>query len=359
MNKNAILLLLVFTAGSDCDDGGTFQTKDSGEIVTPQLTYADIGTVCTYNPMQPNKNPTNTCPKAGMTCLINTSDGNYGYGNLLYESIPLYSRYLPDGSEEGICTLLSHPGANPPLCPEGTVLVKLSTGHHYCTRACRSSADCQRDGYVCDYRFMDATSYNPNTGEASPLPLKICAPSCQADLLYCTRTFLLPDGSGGEWLMVYEGDLRGSRQCQPSSGLCEDVVTTGVLFVGQNCTRTEQCQAGLICINGSLFSPNEGDGFCTRYCDVNAQRQNPPQPTGCSVGEGCEYFLDIGYCFTDCVSNMCASNQICSTADVYRAGLRPGQEWISPRCVPCELSSLPCGSDPDAGFADAMAEDGS
>jgi hypothetical protein len=238
-------------------------------------------------------------------------------------------------------------------CPSGTVLAKLSTGHHLCLRGCSSSADCGRNGYVCDYPWMDASTYNSSTGDVGPLAVRVCKPSCATDLPYCTRTFLIPDGAGGEWLMVASYDLQGYHVCEPVSGLCQDVATRGLKYVGDQCVRSDECRDGLLCIGGMLFGAVDAHGFCAGVCNPAAERQNPPQPSGCELGQGCEYFLDIGYCFPDCINNVCGGpNQVCQLADPGAAGLRPGQEWLRPRCIPCELSSLPCQNPVDAGVGE-------
>lgn len=350
----ALLLILPLLAGK-CDNGnGTFTFKDGGGTYTPSITYEDIGTICRYDPTQPGTNPSNGCPKSGMTCLIATADGRYRYGDFLYEAVPLFARFLEDGTDEGICTLVSSPGTPPPYCPAGTVAMALSSGHTYCARICESDAQCYREGYVCDHRLMDSSSYDPNTGTVLPLTLKLCVPACETDLPYCTRSFLVLDGAGGYLLAINDGDLYGIRVCNHTTGHCEDGLAGGTAFLGGQCVGSNDCQDGLICIGGMLFGAPPGHGFCAQYCNAWAARQNPPQETGCLPGEGCEFFLDIGYCFPDCQGNACGgANQVCQSADEGAAGIRPGQEWLAPRCIPCEMSQLSCGSSTvDAGTHD-------
>ncbi len=360
MKKLAVLLLLLPLGGGDCNDGdGTFTREDAGTGPGVIYSYEDIGAPCNYDPARPTYNPTNTCQKAGLTCVIASSDGMYReFGHFLYEAIPLFTRLMPDGKDEGICTLVSQPGHPLPACPGSTVAVQLSSGQAICMKLCTSSAECNRDGYVCDYKFMDSSTYNYETGDVAPLPIKLCAPACTTDLPYCTRTFLLPDGQGGDMLLVNSSDLAGYRECQPLTGLCEDVVVRGGGFVGDQCEHSSACRDGMLCIGGPLYGAPVEHGFCANQCNPAAEGQNPPQPTGCQPGQGCEFFLDIGYCFPDCVNNVCGGmNQVCAYADPGAAGLREGQEWLLPRCIPCELSSLPCASSVDAGVSDAAAED--
>jgi hypothetical protein len=328
-----------------CDPGnGEFTPEDAGGVGPGGITYDDIGTICTYDPANPMQHPSNTCPKSGMTCVIATRDGLYReYGDFLYEAIPLFSRFRPDGKDEGICSMASMPGMPPPACPYGTAIVMLSSGHHICMRLCDTSANCARDGYVCDYPFMDGSSYNPETGAVAPLGLQLCVPGCQTDLPYCMRTFHSQLG-----FHVYDGDLYGWRQCNTVSGLCEDVVARGAGYVGSQCVRSEHCQDNLLCIGGWLFGAQEEHGFCARYCNPDRNLQAPDN--GCELGQGCEYFLNIAYCFPDCSAMQCGgANQVCNYADEGAAGLLPGQEWQRPHCIQCELSSLECGAPTDAG----------
>jgi len=156
-----------------------------------------------------------------------------------------------------------------------------------------------------------------------------------------------------EWgLGIYDGDLLGYRQCNTATGLCEDIAFKGSAFVGNQCVRSEDCQEGLICIGGWLIDAPEEHGFCARYCNPDPNLQAPDN--GCDIGQGCEYFLSIGYCFPSCVSNSCGgANQVCATADPGAAGTIPGQEWQMARCIQCELSSLACGTPADAGVPDS------
>lgn len=344
------LLVSLLLSACPPDTGGTFTRKDGGGNIVPEgITFADIGTKCTYDPTQPNVNPTNTCAKAGLTCLISTSDGAYSqFGNFVYEAIPLFARPMPDGHDEGICTLVAWPGELL-ACPAGTAAVKLSTGQSFCMRACGSSSECNREGYVCDAPFMNSASFDPNSGAVVPLAQKFCVPACQTDLPYCTRSFLRP---GDEALDIR--DLNGDRQCDTNTGLCQDVTTRGGKFVGDICTHSDECGENLICIGGMLFGAPENYGFCAQQCNPAG---TSAEETGCAPGLSCEYFLDVGYCFPDCTANVCGGeNQVCQAADPSLAGLRPGQDWRGPHCIPCELSSLPCATHTsDAGFAEDAA----
>jgi len=349
MGMAAIVLL----SAGNCGNGGNGFTHSDASIQPPALTWQDIGTVCTYDPTRPSDNPTNTCARTGLICVIASSDGLYSnFGSLLYEAIPLYTRFLAD-QDEGICTLVSGPGAAPPACPVGTFVVPLSSGYQICMRGCEITADCGREGYVCDYRLMNGGTYNPNTGAVSPVAVPMCVPACYTDMPYCLRSFIYQGN-----LVVYDTDLFGGRECDTSNGLCVDVVTREGRYVGDRCSHSSQCSAGDICISGALYGAPDDHGFCAHYCDPTGQNT----ALKCQLGQSCEFFLSVGYCFPDCVSNLCAGDgQQCAKADENKAGLT--QAWANPHCIQCELSSLICaGSDAgvaaDAAVADAAHDAG-
>lgn len=360
---NLVVGLVVITVGAlgvqSCvpDKQGNYTRKDAGGTIIPaDLSYLDIGTRCTYDPTHPDINPTNTCAKAGLTCVIDTSDGVYQqYGHFIYEAIPLFARPMPDGHDEGICTLVAQPGQLL-TCPAGTAAVKLSTGQSICMRACGSSSDCDREGYVCDQPFMNASTYDPNTGAVAPLAQKFCVPACTTDLPYCMRSFMLPDANGNDMLLISSYDLAGYRMCEPLTGLCGDVTTRGGKFIGDQCTHSDECGDNLLCIGGLLYGAPEDYGFCAQQCNPAG---TTAETTGCAPGLSCEFFLDVAYCFPDCINNVCGgANQVCAYADPNAAGLRDGQEWRAAHCIPCELSSLPCASHViDAGVNDAGESD--
>lgn len=351
-----LIIFGMFASACPPDTGGTFTKNDAGGGIVPDgITAADIGTICTYDPTRPSVNPTNTCAKPGLTCLIDTSDGAYSqYGNFVYEAIPLFARPMPDGHDEGICTLVAQAGQIL-ACPAGTAAVTLSTGQSFCLRACSSSSECNREGYVCDAPFMNGASFDPQTGAVSPLAQKFCVPACATDLPYCTRSFLRPDGQGGNLLDIR--DLNGDRQCEPTTGLCQDVTSRGGKFVGDLCTHSDECGENLICIGGMLFGAPDEYGFCAQQCNPFGTTS---EQTGCAPGLSCEFFLDVGYCFPDCNNNVCGGeNQVCQVADANTAGLREGQDWRAPHCIPCEMSSLPCASHSnDAGIGDDSGLEG-
>ncbi|MBN2359868.1 MAG: hypothetical protein JXR83_10470 [Deltaproteobacteria bacterium] len=356
MNKfvTGVAAMVLLGAGN-CGGNNNFTRPDSGGVPSG-ITWQDIGTACTYDPLSGN-NPTNTCGRTGLVCVIATSDGAIGgYGTFMYEAIPLYTRFLAT-EDEGICTLVSAPGMPPPACPAGTYAVMLSSGHHICMRGCDTSEDCGRDGYVCDYRLMNGSTYNSSTGAVQPLAVRMCVPACLSDVPYCLRTFIDPDyvgQDGSRLLYVYDGDLFGARECDPVTGLCYDVTTRGAKYVGDRCTHTSECAAPNICISGLLYGAPEEHGFCARYCDPSGQSQQ----LTCEYGQGCEYFLGVGYCFPNCNNNLCAGEgQQCQYADPNKAGIGPGQEWRDKHCIQCELSNLICSS-PDAGVGADAARDG-
>ena len=262
-----------------CGPGGigTFdptQTRDAGTPSIDSITAADVGTACVYDPVV-GTNPTNQC-RAGMECLIVTRDGRYNPAAMALDAWEdQFSRYLPDGTDEGYCTLLGT-WQSPPRCPAGTQLKRLAGGAAggtaVCVKTCGSSTDCGRDGYVCDLRFFGDIAFPGATADPT------CVVGCSFDYPQCIRTGIvaLPENRG-VITHVAQQDIQGASACNVGTGICDAATHAGFGGPGAACTSTNDCDFGMVCIPGFLVGGGQ-PGFCGAPCKPDAQ--NPSGTCG-------------------------------------------------------------------------------
>ncbi|MEW5854913.1 MAG: hypothetical protein AB2A00_39415, partial [Myxococcota bacterium] len=356
-----------------CTDGGSYTVKkDAGPDVPAGITYDDIGTPCTCEIVFDEasgtnrcaRNPTNTCAKSALTCVIATPDpATHNAGNELWEA-PLFYRQTTtaDGgvATEGECTLLAPPGFALG-CPRGTSAILLSTGVTVCKRQCQADQECGRPDWVCDQPLMDRNvidSAPPGTPE-QPLNLRLCRPACQADFPDCNRTTPCTLGRPGcvrspssrnapEGLGIYIGDRTGTRVCNRTTGHCD--ARTGAdsqAPVGKQCTSHNDCNVNNICISDTAYANvPDGVGFCTfAGCDP----AQAPGQDGCGDGVSllCEPAYDMGLCWVNCSGGtICAApGTKCGVPEMWRvANFDPisGQPgvWDSNHCIDCDLTGV-------------------
>ena len=300
--KLLLLALVLLPGACPLDSAGTFDgiiAGDGGTQPAPGITAADIGTACTYDPSAPlPSNPTNTC-RQGLNCLIFTSDLGYipfppGSARNFTMSVweDQFTRYRDDGIDEGICTLIGSWQA-PPACPVGTTLKLLASDLAVCVRNCQSAADCGREGYVCDSRFLDVGG-----GQ--------CVRACTFDIPDCVRSGHLvfqQQGENGQITQSPVGfylavdDLTGASICDVPSGTCIANDAEGLRGPGEPCASSRDCLRGTACIQGDVLRslnpelPATTQGFCAQPCKPVAQQQF--SGGGCNAG----YFCQAGFTF--------------------------------------------------------------
>jgi hypothetical protein len=286
----ALFLLALFTQACDTTTGGGADGGSSG--VPFGITYEDIGTLCTCTVVpDPTSasgfscapNPTNTCPKSALTCVVGTPDDRLSNaGNALWET-PLFARGTSvDGGTviEGECSLVGT-DIFPAACPRGTVSVQLSSGMTTCKRQCLTDAECGRPGWVCDAPFLARSGLQQNPPRELPLDLKVCRPACNADFPDCLRSTACVNGEPGcyrSWTTrgappqwgIYVGDRNGGRSCNLTTGHCEATVEprrgAGIpaAAVGADCGSNADCNTNNLCISDYAYSATpQGCGFCT------------------------------------------------------------------------------------------------
>lgn len=355
-----LLVFGLFAGGANCIsngecDGGpcTYQTEDAGQ--DDVITAADIGVECTYETGS-DLNPTNTCEKTGLTCMITTSDGLYypfragvSASNLAQ---PLWEDqttvYFADGTESGQCTLVGT-WAEPPTCPSGTVIKFFQGNVAACLRTCGVASDCPRSEIdVCDRRYLDLVE--PTTGLISTAAT--CVRACYWDVPDCVRSGYLvtqADATQGAFYL-FTDDWIGGSVCDRSSGIC-GISGDGASGPGQECENTSDCSGDLVCVQENLLNipEEEGGGFCALSCQPNDQNPLDPCPTGYACQAGFELghspFLvkDAagvdnqlgGFCFADCQSNPNACSTLsgtsCGSADTGVFGASSNQVSM---CLP-------------------------
>lgn len=275
------MLALVFsTAGAGCDDcpgcfdGGIVEPEPEGNAITA----ADIGTRCVYDPAV-GTNPTNTCGKNGLTCLITTRDfayAPYGSGDPRNFALSVwedqFTVYNPDGTDEGYCTIVGDVGQIP-ICPAGTAPKALSPTMVACLGFCDDALDCGRPGYVCDSRFF------------GDFEGTFCSRACTADVPDCVRSGwqVRPPATVGAVHLASE-DFTGSSVCNVNTGVCELATVAGTSDPGEPCIDTNDCVPGLTCFAGpvideELLTP----GVCMLPCKPTSQPVN-----GCPSGYVCQ-----------------------------------------------------------------------
>jgi hypothetical protein len=352
-----LALLVGVLPGTACDGYGEY---DGGVIPDGGLrdagpTGADIGTPCTYR--YDGQNPTNDCP-AGLQCFIFTADGEYTTNLALPTWEDQFTLYKGD-VDEGYCTLIGTL-ARPPACPAGSVLKVFSTDITACVRTCSQPADCGRPGYTCDVRYYDVID-----GESRPI--KTCVKECSFDVPDCVRSGIILNPQNQQQLIpaLAFQDLAGESQCAVEEGVCAFVTTHGTAGPGEPCTRTEQCEAGSVCLQGPILAavlspavPLDPDapGFCASPCTPVLDPQGDPG-SNCSFGYVCQAAgnltlgfpfttvidlrsggLDLrgGFCFHQCVGGIeGACNPIPGTGCGSFDELAADDDWNGvPMCLP-------------------------
>lgn len=292
--RPVVTLAFVLALGSACSagsggfDGGVF--PDSGPYPSGP-TAADIGVKCEYD-ARTQANPSNTCP-SGLSCLIVTYDGLYvpfpasnptqNFTHHIWEDH--FTVYRDDGIDEGYCTLIGT-WDNPPFCPAGTELKLLSTNLAVCLRSCQGPADCGRQGYTCDRRFLDV---GPT-----------CVRGCTLDYPECVRSGQAqrPNQPNVIALHLEASDLGGSSYCDVGSGICQGNPGGGFSGPGEPCDDTRDCIAGAVCVQGDLIEavnpalPANSPGFCGMPCKPDP---DAPLEGGCIGGYACQAGFVFGH----------------------------------------------------------------
>ena len=171
--------------------------SSSGSSGVGGITYQDIGTPCTCEVVQGASgftcavNPTNTCAKTSLTCVMAAPDPGFANaGHALYEyHLTTRQTNNADGgiTMEGECTLLAGP-TQALICPAGTFPLQLTNGTKICKRQCQSDQECNRPGWVCDAPLLNRDGIDTGTIPSEvPLNLKLCKPGCVADFPDCLR----------------------------------------------------------------------------------------------------------------------------------------------------------------------------
>lgn len=368
------LLALLLTACETTTTGGT----DGGVTTVPAgITYEDIGSPCqcTVVPDPTSAsgfscapNPTNTCAKSALTCVVGTPDERLtNAGNALWET-PLFSRGTQvDGGTviEGECTLVGT-DVFPTACPMGAVAVQLSNGLTVCKRTCFTDAECGRPGWVCDRPFLDRRGLQVANPSEIPANIQVCRPACNADFPDCLRSTACVNGEAGcyrSWTTrtapaqwgIYVGDRNGGRSCNRTTGHCDATVEprrgAGIpaAAVGADCGSNADCNTNNLCVSDYAYSANpQGRGFCT-FANCNPfPAQGVADGCGGEQGSGltCENAFEMGMCFLDCrQGTLCSGGQKCSTPNMdlilnYNAQTGAIQPWRQTQCVECELTGV-------------------
>lgn len=269
------LISVGLSAGCAPSTAGTYTLNtDGGQTVSPtEVTAADIGARCFYDPAN-GENPDNTCPKPGMTCLINTSDGLYRrFDKPAWEDH--FTMQEPGGLESGTCTILL-PYSEAPPCPAGTNPKLFEPGQFACLRGCAAATDCARSGEVCDFRFFDLA------GGA-------CVAPCVTDTPDCVRNGWLKNEDGAFRMHLAMQDLGGEAVCDRQAGVCRTNQTFGQSGPGQQCTDSTDCIQGTVCWQPAAFGlPDAAGGFCAGMC-------NPVVENSCPGGQVCQPGLTLGH----------------------------------------------------------------
>lgn len=288
----AMCALSLATLGNNCTTGGTFDggiVEDGGQ--PEEVTAEDIGTLCTYVNGS-GQNPTNTCANRQLQCLIRTYDGAYtpfsGAGPRLANStwedqMTVYRPEVDDQGQyvdEGYCTLIGTWTA-PPQCPAGTEL-KLFTGDiAACLKSCTANAQCGRQSYVCDRRYLD-------TANAT------CVRACGFDVADCVRSGVLTTQADPTKLGSYLAyqDFQGASFCDVATGICNLNADLGDVPPGLPCDDTRDCSGDQLCYQRNVLgTPDGSKGFCGLAC---APVANQPL-AGCPTGYACQPGFTFGF----------------------------------------------------------------
>ncbi len=258
--------------------------RDAGFTTIDVVTAADIGTKCVYDPAT-GDNPTNDCPR-GLDCMIVTRDGVFNTAAMALDMWEdQYTFYRDDGLDEGYCTLIGNWDA-PPFCPAGTTLKHFQNSSAACVKECVTTADCARDGYVCDLRGFGDLAF------AGAEATNTCVIGCSLDYPQCMRTGTTPLQAGGAITHVAAQDLTGGSVCNLTIGICEPATHQGSFAgPGEPCVDTNDCDHGMVCIQGPLYQ-NGGlgtPGFCGAPCKPSTEN-----PESCGIAG---YICQAGFLF--------------------------------------------------------------
>ncbi|MBI5493429.1 MAG: hypothetical protein HY904_00275 [Deltaproteobacteria bacterium] len=355
---------LLGVTGAACTT--TTSEPDAGTGIPSGIAYADIGSPCQCDLSDGTgacaRNPTNTCAKSALTCVIFTPDETTNNAGNPWWEAPLFSRITsPDGGFviEGECTLTA-PRELQLFCPTGTVAVQLSTGMQACKRMCVSDQECSRSGWVCDQPLLDRVGIDRLAIPTERgFDIDLCRPACSGGFPDCLRSTPCTMGRPGCFrsaytrnapmdLGIYVGDRNGGRVCNAQTGHCDvTALRNEINRVGGACASNEDCPTDHLCITDNAYAnPPVGAGFCTYAdCDPNAQ---PGAAGSCNpaLGITCERAFEHGMCFPDCRGGtLCDVGQKCSMPDMFIAGnLNPntGQPlgWKQNQCVDCGLTGV-------------------
>jgi hypothetical protein len=347
--------------------GGTY-TLDAGASGSGYA-FADIGTVCKCETetdpvtggLRCIQNPTNTCTKSGMTCVLATPEAAFSNaGNPLWEAPLFYRAEMQDGGFpvfEGECTLTASV-TQALLCPLGTVALALSSGLQVCKRTCLGDSDCGRDAWVCDQPRLDQAGIDSlSPAQEIPSAVRLCRPACSADFPDCNRSTTCTIGKAGcqrsaftrnapTTLGIYIGDRNGARVCNGVTGHCEDIASRGSGYVGDRCTGHADCQAQFLCVSDTAYADvTDGYGFCT-YADCNPSAA-ANTAGACVAGLTCEYAFEMGMCFPDCQGGTLCSGQgqKCAVPDMgrianYDSTTGAQGTWKQVQCVDCDTTGV-------------------
>lgn len=354
MTRRSLMPMVVVLLAA-CPRSGTFDggVADDAGPSDDGPSAADVGVTCTYEEGG-GANPTNDCADE-LECVIVTGDGAFNPGFLLpiwQDQFTTYDNQA--GTSAGSCSPVGAATAPVP-CPTGTeelLLVDLSM----CVHTCTQPQECGRGDYTCDVRYF-------SVGDVGAAP--ICVRKCGLDIPDCVRSGMMEGQDGSLVPALALQDLTGESQCDVETGICAFVDQHGVAGPGEECTATEQCEPGMMCLQGPLLAalnpganPN-GPGFCALPCapddnDPSAPCQGSPaagsgfvcQPAGTmNLGFDALIMVDLetgtlyqggGFCFHQCelgVDGNCdaVEGTTCSSFDdaTFDAA------WIQvPMCLP-------------------------
>jgi hypothetical protein len=224
-----------------------------------------------------------------------------------------------------------------------------------CVKPCSQPQDCGRADYTCDVRYF-------SVGGIGAAP--VCVRKCGLDVPDCVRTGMMTAQDGLTPALAIQ-DLTGESECAVDTGICTSVAQHGVAGPGEPCSNTEQCEQGMMCLQGALLAalnpaadPN-APGFCALPCapddqDASAPCQGSPlagtgfvcQPAGAmNLGFDPTVMVDLssgtlyqggGFCFQQCELGVEAScdavnGTACGSFDEATFGAAWNQR---PMCLP-------------------------
>jgi hypothetical protein len=174
-----------------------------------------------------------------------------------------------------------------PSCPMGSECIQFTgSGVTGCMQSCTRDSECRPDAYC----LMIPSS-----------TIQICFPDCRDDVFDCAPR----DGT------VY---------CSRATGQCEMTPMQNPNgMVGDLCADNRDCGLGQVCLGE--FAWRLTGGLCSQVCS------GLPEASACGVGETCQDYLGVGFCFKDCVNGGCPNrvDAICDSLD---------PTWPTDSCVP-------------------------